>query len=908
MLYKYFRITRARIIAAILIFGAIFGLQYVMTGSLVSQQHITTTAGDSNSSVIGVLDDTEIIRQKFVFDRKVVLSSFAISFGSFEKKEVGKTLDIQMLDGNNNIVYEEKIPVKNITANAVYTVDMDHSVSIPEGVTCCIRLSCSSPKSEYEKIPTVNTTNRTDPNTYMSTLSMQTHKKSLNISYTYTYRQIYPLFIMIAEILFIFFMIFERLSEYVPILRKKRIKDEKRVKQINEEADKRAAEQKIKYNKQHNIKNQPENSVKKSSKKTKKKHTGKIKQNPIKRFVKYMLASPQVIFNIRAFLAILNPFVVSYILEIMNGTASTILINVWVFTWLLLMAVQLIFFAIIKNINVAMLVMDLILFPVGLANLFVLAVRGTPFLPSDILGVATATEVADHYTLTLSPVQFIALVGFIIWCIVLFKLKKKHVKVTFKNYIVRFVFSLAPAIAVICILYSTSVLENCGIADDVWNKASSCKKNGFYMNYFINMHYLKVSAPEKYSQKNVEKILSDIENTSTSSSSGSAVTKKVKMTNADFSTTTSLNGKKPNIILIMNESLADFSLINNNMSYNEDPLPFIHSLTNNTIKGVDYVSVFGAGTSNSEFEAMTGNTMTYFPSGSNVYQQFMHSSTFSLPSYLKSLDYQCTAIHPSSGANWNRVATYNSMKFDKFITIEDFKNPEYVRYISDKESYKKVIEQYEAKKKGQSIFMFDVTIQNHGGYLTNTNWKNPVYVKNAYYAQTKEYLSSIRVSDDAFKYLINYFEKVDEPTIICMFGDHFPSIETTFYEQLLGKEQSEWGIDDLQKRYGVPIIYWANYDIPESNNLVISNNYLENMLLKQSGLDLPLYNQYVEKVSETIPAMNVNGYMDSDLTWHYYGNSETDSIKEVLSNYEVLQYGYYSDSDKEKMAELFKMK
>ena len=56
----------------------------------------------------------------------------------------------------------------------------------------------------------------------------------------------------------------------------------------------------------------------------------------------------------------------------------------------------------------------------------------------------------------------------------------------------------------------------------------------------------------------------------------------------------------------MNESLADFSKIGK-VNYNRDPLEFIHSMKDNTISGLDYVSVFGAGTSNSEFEAMTGN-------------------------------------------------------------------------------------------------------------------------------------------------------------------------------------------------------------------------------------------------------------------------------------------------------------
>lgn len=278
-----------------------------------------------------------------------------------------------------------------------------------------------------------------------------------------------------------------------------------------------------------------------------------------------------------------------------------------------------------------------------------------------------------------------------------------------------------------------------------------------------------------------------------------------------------------------------------------------------------------------------------------------------MPSYLKELGYVCNAVHPSSGANWNRVATYKSMKFDRFVTIEDFKKPEYVRYISDKESYKKVIELYE-KKGDQPMFVFDMTIQNHGGYLTNTNWKNPVYVEDSYYDEAKEYLSATYVSDQAFKYLVDYFRKEEEPTLICMFGDHFPSIESDFYEELLGKPQSDWELEDIQKRYAAPFVLWANYDIEEGEDVDLSNNYLENLMLKQAGIELPLYNQFLEQVSREIPVMNVNGYMNWDGVWNNYGKGETDIISKLLEDYEILQYGYYSDTDKDRMSELFQMK
>ena len=723
MLYKYFKFTKKKIAVFLILLTVILSLQYVLSGSMVSKQTIVTEAGNANSSVIGIIDNEEIIRQKFSFERKVVLSKFTLSFGSFKKENVGDNLNIQMTDGDNNVVYSTVIPVDKITANQTYTIEMDHTVTIPKNVVCCIKITCSSNDSVYRKIPTLNTTNRTDPNTYMSTLKMQTRKKSLNISYTYSYRQLFPLIVLILELFVLFVLCFEHITDYAELYRKRRKKEARRKEkelQLREKAELSRAINKNKssknvYSKQ-NMQNKEHDSKKvRFQKKHNKKQRDKgRKDKGIRSFVIWCLAEPKVIRNVRRVVMILNPLILFLILETMNGTVSSIYPNVWIFTWLLLFAVQLIFFTFIGNINIAMFVMDIILLPVGLANLFIMNVRGTPFLPADILGVATATEVADHYKLTLTPAQFIMIPAFIIWCVLIIRLKEKKKSFTLRRKIIKHLIPAVSACAITLILYNTGILELCGIKDNVWNKVASCKSNGFYMNYFINLHYLKVSEPSEYSQDAVAGIIDDIDKTSADNDSD---TQKKMLTNSDFTHNASLNGKKPNIILIMNESLADFSKIGD-VNFSKDPLEFMHSLKENTISGLDYVSVFGAGTSNSEFEAMTGNSMKFFPSGSNVYQQFMHDSTFSMSSYLKTLGYDCTAIHPSSGTNWNRVNTYNSMKFDDFITIDDFKNPEYIRYISDKESYKKVISLYEDNKKknpDNPMFVFDMTIQNHGG-------------------------------------------------------------------------------------------------------------------------------------------------------------------------------------------------
>ena len=73
----------------------------------------------------------------------------------------------------------------------------------------------------------------------------------------------------------------------------------------------------------------------------------------------------------------------------------------------------------------------------------------------------------------------------------------------------------------------------------------------------------------------------------------------------------------PNIICIMNETFSDLRVLGE-FATNKDYMPFTRSLTRNTINGNLYMPVNGAGTSNSEFEFLTGNTMAFLTAGSNA--------------------------------------------------------------------------------------------------------------------------------------------------------------------------------------------------------------------------------------------------------------------------------------------------
>ena len=80
MFYKYFKITKKRVAAFLAVTLFIIILQYTVTGSMLAKQYFSTEAGNANSSVIGIIDNEEIIRQKFSFNRKFETISYSSFF------------------------------------------------------------------------------------------------------------------------------------------------------------------------------------------------------------------------------------------------------------------------------------------------------------------------------------------------------------------------------------------------------------------------------------------------------------------------------------------------------------------------------------------------------------------------------------------------------------------------------------------------------------------------------------------------------------------------------------------------------------------------------------------------------------------------------------------------------------
>jgi len=345
----------------------------------------------------------------------------------------------------------------------------------------------------------------------------------------------------------------------------------------------------------------------------------------------------------------------------------------------------------------------------------------------------------------------------------------------------------------------------------------------------------------------------------------------------------------------MNEAFADLEAIED-FGLQEDYMPFVHSMSNaeNTVTGNLNVSIFGGGTCNTEYEFLSSNICGMLRSGSYPMQQFVNNNSVSIASNLKSLGYKTVGVHPYYGSGWNRSRAYPFLGFDQFLTIDDFdESTELVReYVSDKACYEKIFHISE-QTTDQPLFLFAVTMQNHGGY--ETEWQtmpnNIMLLDENTYQQTNQYVELAKMSDDAFKELIDYYSNDERATIVLFFGDHQPSLGSE-YGELFSSVKGE-KIEKAAKQYFVPFVLWANFDIKEERIENISPNFLAPLMLEKAKMPQTAYHKYLNDLRKKIPSITTIACIDESNTM--FTLEENNHHSEELLKYDILQYNNVFD-------------
>lgn len=504
-----------------------------------------------------------------------------------------------------------------------------------------------------------------------------------------------------------------------------------------------------------------------------------------------------------------------------------------------------------------------------IVNYYVNQFRGTSLTITDLMATGTAMTVLDNYQLTMSSELWYSILYFCFfialgfWCKVPGKGIKYHISVT--------VVSLSYFLFFYCFWDVSDYLEEHNLQGFYWNMSENERLNGFLLSFGISMKEMSMEKPWGYSENTLAEIAEE--------------------TGETYEAPQGIREGTPNIIIIMHEAWSDLRVLGN-LETSEPYMPFVDSLSENTVKGNTHVQILGGLTANSEFEVLTGDSLAFFAPSVIPYQLQVNHDMYSLARVLGDQGYQTMAMHPAGEAAWNRGNVYEHFGFEEFVDMNKFHTElEFLGvFITDRTNFKEIIWQYENRDKDKPFFLFNVTIQNHADYYGQVD--TDISIEKVgdvpkeeldYIYDAETYINLMKATDDDIKYLFDYFESVDEPTIICMFGDHQPYLSEGFYNAMFANS----GLTEEEQtaiKYITPYVIWANYDVefPEYGDM--SANYLGAAVLECAGVELPDYYKYLLQLQKEHPV--VTRFTIEDI-----------KKEESIEKYQMLEYNHLIEED-----------
>lgn len=575
---------------------------------------------------------------------------------------------------------------------------------------------------------------------------------------------------------------------------------------------------------------------------------------------------------IRILFALVIPLGCFYTFETLTHQMSTMIelakrLNIAFYYWLFLFV-----FFIAGRTSISMAICVAAIAIIGVGNYFVVMFRSNPIVPWDIYSFETAMSVADNYVFSVDWALAEHIAMFILMLIV-----GVRTNIRLNKKILRPILTVAmciPAYFYISYLWQDNLERNTGLNDTLFNAKYMHSKDGFFVSFILDIHFLQIEEPKNYSDEYALSLLNEQE------------VEKVETPE-----------ELPDIIAIMDETFSDPAVLGE-FETNKDYMPFVHSILRgevaNTISGYADVSVLGGNTANSEFEFLTGNSMAFFPNGSVPYLQYIRDGISTIVPQLEEYGYTTYGTHPYRAKGWNREFIYDLMGFDYRYFQGSFPFEDKLRnYVSDEADFKSILE-WRNNTEGP-FFMFNVTMQNHSNYGGDfDNFDPQIVAKFKNTSSNKylnKYLSLMYETDQDVASLLSELSQSDRKTIVVFWGDHQPNdyVVRPIYKEY-GLDFDNQTYEQQQQRQKTPFFIWANYDIQEQTNVEISLNYLNILLFETAGLQLDEYQTFRKNLWQgQIPMMNAVGYRNDDGDLVEYDDAP-EEIQNLLNEYQNIQY------------------
>jgi phosphoglycerol transferase MdoB-like AlkP superfamily enzyme len=524
-------------------------------------------------------------------------------------------------------------------------------------------------------------------------------------------------------------------------------------------------------------------------------------------------------------------------------------------------------------------------------NRFMMQLRQEPFILSDILLRAEAAGVIKISELPFSPIIYLsAVVWLVITLLLFFFVKSKKHKWTVR----------AAGAVVSAVLFTTAFLtiyKSSQLYDSFkltsgsrYSRVNLYKNMGFTYSFTYRAATFRSIRQKGYDRDEARRILSEY---------GDPAGSRGK-------------DRLPHIIVVMGEAFYDVDRIPGiKFTDGYDPTKNYKRLVQQAYAGRVITTVFGGGTSNTEFSFLTGHSLAIMPQMASPYSFYIRHNTHSLARALEEKGYVTIAFHPGDEWFYNRINVYRFFGFDRLFFKEDMdlENVEIVggKFVSDMDTARYALDRFREQLEetpDKPVFEFVVDIENHGPYPKSDLGYPGILERRAdmdegAYNIVNNYLYGVLRCDEALGYFADTVLEIDEPIVFLYFSDHLPYLgEDYLGYRMLGYDISQEGtLEQYLDHYGVPYFILCNdaaealmkengISVPRGEAPVISSNYLGAELLKYVGLNGGSYFNYIAEVQKKIPVITSRFINENGV----YTEEPSEETARKLDEYGRVQY------------------
>lgn len=377
-----------------------------------------------------------------------------------------------------------------------------------------------------------------------------------------------------------------------------------------------------------------------------------------------------------------------------------------------------------------------------------------------------------------------------------------------------------PTYALIVFALTVFLIQTGLLPDHYDNLITAYEQNGFAYCFTRSLLDRGISEPETYSPDEVDVRVGEI-----------APEEQGK---ADL---------RPNIVFVQLESFFRPERLKG-MPEGECSLPVFSALLADGPSGGLTVPVFGGGTVNTEFEALTGMSVRDFGTGEFPYHTVLQSMPCESICYnLRELGYTSHAIHDNTAIFYNRFKVFSNLGFDTFTSIEYMNGVTYnpIGWARDEVMLPYVTEALDSTPGADFIQV--ITVQPHGSYPDDEDLPPAGLEAEGFEEENARrafayYLTQLEEEDAFIGELMKALSARAEPTVAVFYGDHLPAFPLT--DDML----ADGGV--FRSEYAI----WSNFDLGSEKKDLYSyqlSAYVMGLLGFDNGLLTQLHQHYLRE-------------------------------------------------------------